>query len=165
MFAFDDDYIDRLNRTREAGKFLKAVTLTESISPLVKKYYVDHEETIVFGGNTYERLHMQWQSLKTSANPAEGATVSVSNIGGEVIKYLKEFDITGNEVVLELLHLDLLSTLTNYWKRRYKILAARYDVLTATFDVGRQLGRNRLPRGVILKDRYPGINSDVPRIF
>lgn len=166
MLTLGDDYIDRLNRNYEGGKWIKAVVLTESISPPVVKYWADHEEAIVYQGNTYEPLHMRWETIKTSqASPTEGATIALSNIGGEVAKYLKEIDITGNPVVLQKLHLDLLNSLTAPWTRRFKVLAARYDIMAAVFDVGRQLGRNRLPRGVITKDKYPGIVSDVPRIF
>lgn len=166
MQTFDADYIDKLNSTYQGGKFLKAVVVTENVSPLVQKYWVDHEKEIEFEGHTWTPLHMRWDNIKTSQSmPIEGATISVSNLGNQAIRYIKTVDISGNEVVLKLLHLDLLSTLTNYWTRRFKILSIRADVHAATFTCGRTLGRNRLPRNVYLKDRYPGLSSDVARIF
>lgn len=134
-------------------------------APLTK-YWVDHEESIVFAGNTYQPLHMVWANIKTSQGmPTEGATVSVSNLGNHAIRYLKDIDISGNEVVIQLLHLDLLSTLTNYWRRRYKVLSVSADQTLATFTVGRELGRNKLPRKVFLRSEWPALSSDVPRIL
>lgn len=166
MNDFDSDYIDRLNRSYESGKFLKAAVLTETVSPLIKKYWVDHEVAIDFGGNTYEPLSMRWNNIKTSqAMPIEGAEIALSNISGAVTQYAKTFDVTGNEVILQLLHLDLLTNLTRYWKRKAKVLGVRMDRQAAIITVGRNLGRNKLPRRVILNDEYPGISADVARIL
>lgn len=166
MIEFGNDYIDRLNRTYKGGKWLKAVILTENPEGPVLKYKVDHEESIVFQGNTYEPLHMRWDNIKTSHGmPTEGATISVSNITSEATNYVKQVDISGNQIIIQLLHLDLLSTLTSYWQRKYKVLGVQADVRVATFTVGRQLGRNRLPRKVFLRDQFKGLTSDVPRIF
>ena len=153
MISFSNDYVDRLNRQYEKGKFIKAVILTESTSPLVKKYWADHEDPIVFQGQTYNPLSMFWDQIKTSGTMMDmGAEVALSNIGNQVVEYIKDIDITGNEVIMQLLHLDLLSTLTSHWKRKLKVLAVRADVNVAIFTLGRELGRNRLPRRLILPE-------------
>jgi len=164
---YDRDYIDSLNKVYRGGKFIKAIVLTENPVGPVRRYWADHEEAISFAGNTYEPLHMRWDNIKTSASmPIEGASISVSNLTGAVRRYIREIDITGNEVIIQLLHLDLLATLTTYWQRKGKVLAGpSADVLTGTFIVGRQLGRNRLPRKVFLRSDFPGLTSDIPRIF
>lgn len=164
MQDFDGDYISRLNSTYKAGKFLKAVQVTES--PEVVKYWVDHEKPITFEGHVWESLPMRWDGIKTSQSmPIEGATISISNLGNQAVRYIKTVDISGSEIILKLLHLDLLSTLTHYWTRRYKILSIRADVHAATFTCGRVLGRNKLPRNLYLKDRYRGLSDDIARIF
>jgi hypothetical protein len=146
--------------------FIKAVVVTEHTSPLVNKYWADYEREIEFDGNTYEPLHMHWGNVKTSgAMLTEGSDISVSNLGNRAIKYVKQLDISGNPVRLQILHLDLLDSLTSYWQRVFRLIAIRADVQTATFTIGRQFNRNKLPRRVYLKDDFPGLNSDVPRIF
>ena len=168
MINYDPDYIDKLNAQYESGKWIKAAIVTETVSPPVKRYFADHETPIQFDGNTYEPLSMRWDNIKTSQSmPTDGAEVALSNITGQVTAYIKEFDITGNQIVIQLLHLDLLSTLTSSdkYRRQFKVLGVRYDNLAAIVTVGRNLGRNRLPRGIILADEFPGISADVPRIL
>lgn len=165
MIDFNADYIARLNAQYQKGKFLKACIVTESISPLVKRYFVHHEDPITFEGQNYVPLAMYWDSVKTSMSmPTEGMNVALSNIGNQVVRYLKEIDITGNEVVLQLIHLDLLSTLTSYWRRKAQVRAVRADLNAAVFVLGRQLGQNQLPRRVMLAEEFPGISSEFPTI-
>src|SRR4030095_16747064 len=159
------DYVDLLNRQYGAGKFIKAVVLTEGLSPLVVKYFADHEDSITFQGHAYTPLHMLWDQIKTNAGMSmEGADVAGSNLANIAVRYLKEIDIAGNPVTLQLLHLDMLSVLTNYWTRYFKVLGVRADDHAAIFSVGRYLGRNRLPRNVLTVENAPGLNSDIPRI-
>ena len=134
-------------------------------APLIR-YWADHESAIDFKGNTYVPLHMVWQNIKTTQGmPTEGASISVGNLGNIAVRYVKAWDVTGNTVIIQLLHLDLLSNLTNYWQRRYKVLGVQADQMLATFSVGRQLGKNKLPRRVFTRQLFKGISSDVPRIF
>ena len=166
MIGYDEDYVDRLNRQYEGGKFIKAAEVTETVSPLVVSYWVDHEEAITFEGHSYQPLPMRWDNIKTSQSmPTEGAEIILSNIAGQVTQYIKTMDITGNPITIKLIHLDLLSNLTNYYRRYFKVLGIRYDRQAAVVTVGRNLGRNRLPRGIILASEYPVISSDVPRIL
>jgi hypothetical protein len=153
--AFGTDFLDNLNRTSGRGKLIKAVQVTES--PGTIKYWADHEDSFVFEGHTYVPLAMFWQGIKNSVGmPAEGATVGLSNIGNKVIKYVKDVDITGNPVVLQLLPFDLLlmssAPLTSYWKRRFNLLSVKADVNAAVFSCGRDLGKNRLPRRLIFPE-------------
>lgn len=155
MIQFQNDYVDRLNRQYNKGKFIKAVIVTTNptVIPATKEYWADHEDAIVFNGNTYQPLAMHWGQIKTTTTMSmQGAEVALSNIGGQVVEYLKTTDITGNEVIMQLLHLDLLATLTNHWQRKLKVLAVRADVNVAVFTLGRELGRNRLPRRLILPE-------------
>jgi hypothetical protein len=154
MINMELDYIDMLNRQYQGGKWLKAALLIESRSPLVEKYFVEHEDPITFQGRTSIPLHMFWEGLKTSVGmPTEGSNIALSNLGNQVVKYLgKNMDPSGLEVTLQLLHLDLLNTLTRPYERYFKIIAARADQNMAVFVLGRQFGRNRLPRRMIFAD-------------
>jgi len=161
---FENDFIDRLNRTSGKGKVIKAAILTETLSPLVKKYWADHEEPITFQGNTYQPLHMFWENVKTGVGmTSEGANIGLSNLGNQVVKYLKEIDPTGNQVVLQMFNLDLIATMTRPWQRLFKVLAVRADTNAAVFILGRDFGRNKITRGVLTADEAPGLNSSVPR--
>jgi hypothetical protein len=163
LINFQTDYISRLNAQYQKGQFLKAVIVTES--PSVTRYFVHHEDSITFEGHAYTPLAMHWENIKTSMSmPTEGMQVALSNVGNQVVKYLKEVDITGNEVVMQLIHLDLLSTLTNYWRRKTRVRGVRADMNAAVFILGRELGQNQLPRRVMLAEEYPGISSEFPTI-
>lgn len=169
MFAFDDEYIDRLNRRYSKGQFLKAVIFTEdpTQNPQVKKYWVDHDQQITFQGNVYERLHMKWSGIKTSTGmDLEGANISVSNLARKAEDYVETIDVKGNEVVIQILHLDLLATLTNFYERLYRVMAVRADAQVITFTVGRDLGRgHQLPPEVMLKEDYPGLIDNPLRLL
>lgn len=105
----------------------------------------------MFAGQTYSPLSMFWERITISAGmPTEVGEVALSNVGNQVVRFIKEVDITGNTVLLQLLHLDLLSQITARWTQLTKILASRADINAAVFILGRDLGRNRLPRRMIL---------------
>jgi len=159
MLIFDDAYLSKLTGRYGKGTFLKAIVFTESTSPLVKKYWVDHQQEIVFQGNTYERLHMKWGNIKASSGmDLEGATISVSNLARKAEDYVETIDIKGNEILLQFLHLSLLNTLTRFYERLFRVMAVHADAMTITFTVGRDLGRgHQLPPEVMLKEDYPGL--------
>lgn len=138
--------------------------VTENLSPLTVRYFVDHEESITFEGHTYTPLHMYSDKLKTSMGmQTETAEIALSNVGNQVVKYLREIDISEMPCMLQLLHLDLLGTLTQYWHRSFKILGVRADQTLAVFMLGREIGRNQLPRDVLTAVEAPGLNSDTVR--
>lgn len=153
MLSFEPDYLDKINAQYEGGKWLKTAIVTESISPLVKRYWVDHEDQIIYGGNTYDPLPMYWEGIKTSVGmPTEGASVALSNLGNIVWKYMKVIDPSAMPVVLQLLHLDLLSIITRPYERYYKVRNAKGDQSAVLFTLGRELGQNKLPRRVIMPE-------------
>jgi len=154
MIDLELDYIDKLNAQYSAGKWIKGVILVES--PGVKQYWAEHEDPITFAGNVYGSLHMYWEGMKTSVGmPIEGANVALSNVGNVVVKYLKTMDPSGMLVTLQLLHLDLLNKITRPYERYFKILGAKADLNLAVFTLGREFGKNRLPRRMIMADEMP----------
>ena len=166
MLALTDEYIAKLNATTSGGIFIKTVEFVEDYTGPVMRYFVDHTESIVFNGNTYLPAKMVWENLKTSHGMTiDAATISVANLGGLVGKYIKEIDLSDNDVTMRLLHLDLLSQLTGHWSRRGFILSVGASVSVVTFTVGRRLGRNVLPRKVFTQVEFPGLPSEVPRIL
>jgi len=145
---------------------MKAVELVEDPSGPVVRYFVDHEESIVFAGHTYLPLHMIWDNLRTSQSmPIDAATVTVSNIAKLAGQYIKSIDVTDNEVTLRLLHLDLLSQTTGHWARKGTVLGVSGNAASVTFTVGRRLGRNVLPRKVYTSREFPALSNEVARIF
>ena len=169
MLLLSSEFIQRLNAQYQGGLFVKVVELVEDpdAGPLIR-YFVDHTEPITWNGNTYNPLHMAWDNIKTSAGmPIDAATISISNIeyGGVPAQYIKTIDVTDNEVTLRILHLDLLNEITGHWVRTGTVLAVSGDVSVITFTVGRRLGRNVLPRKIFLQRDWPGLSSEIPRIF
>jgi hypothetical protein len=163
LLTLDADYIDKLNSQYEGGRFIKSVILIEdpTQNPQIIKYYADNPEAVTFNGNTYQPLSMSWSGIKTSEGmPTSGTTVTIANIGNQVNKYLRTLDITGNKCTLQILHMDLLNLVTGYWQRNYKILGVNANNILAVFTVGRNVGRNKLPREVMLKTEFPGLTSD-----
>src|SRR5215831_10056722 len=104
MLNLGPDYIQKFNAQYQGGKFIKAVILTEDPSVPTLTYWADNEEAITYQGHTYTPLRMRWDNIKTSQSMTiEGATIAVSNLGGQAVKYIKDLDITGNGVALQLL--------------------------------------------------------------
>ena len=117
------------------------------------RYWADHQDSFTFAGNVYTPLRMLWTGLQTSVGmPTSGSTVALSNVANQVVHYLNEIDPSGMAVILQLLHIDLLSSLTKFKEGSFKILSTRADMTAAVFTLGRELGKNRLPRRMILAD-------------
>src|SRR5215471_21766552 len=124
MLNLGPDYIEKFNAQYQGGKFIKAVILTEDPSIPTLTYWADNEEGITYLGHAYTALRMRWDNIKTSGSMTiEGATITVSNLGGYAVKYIKELDISGNSVTLQLLHLDLLNSFTVPWQRFAKVIS------------------------------------------
>ena len=154
MIQYELDYIDKINAQYEGGKWIKTAILVESAS--VTNYWAEHEDPIVFAGHSYQPLHQYWEGVKTSVGmPIEGGNVALSNTGNVVVKYLKTLDPSGLAVTLQLLHLDLLNKITRPYERYFKIMSAKADMNVAVFTLGREFGKNRLPRRMIQADEMP----------
>lgn len=169
--AFSSAYIQALNEQYQSGRFLKAVILTEDPSISTKKYYVDNETSITFQSNTYSPLEMSWSGYTVSAAmPLPTMTVNISNIGGEVIDYLETLDIIGNDVVLQILHIDRSGVVEDVTTAKdevaLQVQSIVGDDMVASFTLGLNLGLNdMLPRGVMTKAKYPGMIDDVIRLM
>ena len=163
MKNFSSGFIDRLNAQESGGVFLKAAILTETTSPLVKKYFVDFERTITFDGNAYTPLPMRWEGSDMGAGMAlPTVNVTVPNIGGEVINYLEGTDLLGNEVVLQIFHLDLLGTPTDVDKQTLYVMTIQGNLETAVFRLGLNMALGEmLPRHVITRKEFPGVPDDI----
>lgn len=159
------DWVDRLNALYTDGtRFLKVVELTES--PGSVSYWVDNPEPIVFNGNTYTPLAMRWENIKTSQSMTiEGWNIAISNLSGQAVRYLKQFDPSGCPVWMRLLHTKLLASATVHWKRYGKILSVRGTPAAVQFTIGRQLGRNMQPNELFLQSEFPSLTSEIPKIL
>ena len=162
---FTEGFITRLNKEQAGGKFLKAIIVTESVSPLTLKYFVDNESSIVFNGNTYEPLSMSWQDFEVSREMnLPSMKITTPNIGGEVVDYVESIDILEHDVVLQLLHYDLLSDVNAKDELLLQIQAVEGDDMVAQFTLGLNLGfQDTLPRKVVLKTEYPGLTETYVR--
>jgi len=165
--TLDADYIDKLNRTWAGGVFIKTVRITIDPDIPTYEYWADVEDSFSFNGNTYDPVRMAWGKVKlTNTMSLPSATVTISNIGGVAEDYIEELDITENEILLQLLHKDLLATLTNFWSMKYKIKGIRANRQVASVTVTKDIGvRDKLPKQVALVKNLPGIVKSGIRIF
>jgi hypothetical protein len=165
MLILDDAYVRKLTANYEGGRFIKTVELVENPVGPVISYWANNPEPITWNGHTYSPIMMMWDNIKTSQGMnIEAATISVSNLAGLVGKYIKQIDVTGNEVTLRLLHADLLNKITGHWERRAKIISIKANQTIMIFSIGRWLGRGVLPRKIYTQTEFPGLSPEVPRI-
>jgi len=73
--------------------------------------------------------------------------------------------VTENEVTCRLMHQDLLYQTTGHWVRKLEVISVGADPRLVVFTVGRNLGRNVLPRKVYLQGEFPGLSSETPKIL
>ncbi len=163
-----DAYIARLNAKTAGGVFLKALILTENNTGPVKRYFVEHDKTIIFNGNTYYPLSMSWGDFEVSRGMMlPSMRVSVPNMGAstlidgeeiQAVDYIETKDVLEHDVVLQLLHLDLLGDANAKFERLLQVQYVEADDLICSFVLGWNLGlQEQLPREVILQDEFPGI--------
>lgn len=165
MLSLGQDWVDQLNAGLSDGtKFIKTVELTESPGNI--SYWADHEEPITFAGYTYTPLNMRWDELKKSQGMGiEPFRISVSNLTGAAVRYIKQIDVTSNPIWIRLLHTKLLTSATVHWKHYGKVKAVQGTVTTVTFTVGRDLGRNMQPNELFLMAEFPSLVADRPEIL
>lgn len=163
--SLGQDWVDALNSALSDGtKFIKTVELTESPGNI--SYWADHEEAITYNGNTYTPLGMRWDDLKKSQGMGiEPFKISVSNLTGAAVRYIKQVDVTSNPVWIRLLHTKLLNSATVHWKHYGKVRAVQANVTTVTFTIGRDLGRNMQPNELFLAAEFPSLTSETPKIL
>lgn len=165
MKTFSSAYIAKINAENTGGVLLKAVAVTESTNPLVIKRFIDHDQALVIDGDTYNPLPMRWDGFEMSGTMnLPGMKISTFNLGQQVSDYVESIDILENDVVLKLVHIDLLGDVQAKDEMAFQIKMIEGDDLFITFELGINLGLNDLlPRGVITKDEFPGIVDDVIR--
>ena len=163
MKLFSDDYIARLNAQHSGGVFVKAAVLT--VAPGDLRYYADTQHTIVFDGQTYQPLAMAWGNMGQSGQMAlPNVQVTVPNVTGIVGAFLETTSLLGNDVILHLLHLDLLGIVTDADNTRLQIMMVEWDRERAIFTLGLNVAlTDNLPRAVITRAEFPGVPDAMRR--
>lgn len=160
--GFSSGFIDRLNRTYNAGVWLRAAAVTHAEG---SDYWVHYGEPLVFQGHTYQPLPMEWDGVEASSTmQLPGVRVSVSNVQGKAEEYVDTVNLLGKDVVLQILHLDLLGTATDVESIRLQVQSIAITTSTLTLTCGLNLGLNDLvPKYVITKSEFPGNTDDIRR--
>jgi len=169
--SFTQPYIDRLNRDTEQGIFFWALILTETTSPLKKRYFVDHDRPITFAGNTYQPIAMALSDYEISRTmQLPSVRVSIPNFGQRVevetgvfrgaVDYVEEIDVLEHDVTLQLLHLNLLGDANAKDETALKIQSIEGDDSVAVFTLGVGAGQDDLlPPKVVTRKVFPGVMS------
>jgi hypothetical protein len=160
--GFSSAFIDRLNRTYNAGVWLKAAVVSYEGGT---DYWVHYGESITFKGNVYQPLPMQWEGIDASATMSlPGIRVSVSNIQGIAEAYVDTVDLLGKDVRLQILHLDLLGTPKDVDEVAVQVQSIEITTSAVSILCGLNMGLNdSLPRNVIQKSEFPGNSDDIRR--
>jgi hypothetical protein len=157
------DYIARLNARHFGGVFFKAAVIV--VDGFTTLYFADLNETVTFDGHTYERLAMRWEgNSQTSQGSLPTVSVTVSNVNGRVGTYLEQQILIGCDVTLQLLHLDLLATVTDQDAVKLQVMAVQWNRQQAVFTLGVNLAlQEMLPRHVITASEFPGVPDSLRR--
>jgi len=157
------DYIARLNARHAGGVFFKAAVIVVDGSTTL--YVADINESITFDGHAYERLAMRWEgNAQTSQGSLPTVSVTVSNVTGRVGTYLEQQILIGCDVTLQLLHLDLLATVTDQDAVKLQVMAVQWNRQQAVFTLGVNLAlQEMLPRFVITAAEFPGVPDSLRR--
>lgn len=174
--TFTEAFITRLNAKHSGGTFVKALILTESNTGPVKRYFVDHPRDVVFAGNTYKPLPMSWTGMDASRRlDLPAVRVTVPNFGAQIevtagvfrgaVDYVETIDCLENDVVLQILHLDLLADTSAKDEFLFTLQSVDSDDRAAVFTLGLSLGlKDLLPREIMTKEEFPGIPDTVERM-
>lgn len=161
--AFTSDWIAHLNANHSGGVFFLAVAIT--VGPGDIRYYADTQRSIVFDGQTYNPRYMAIDGLgQTSQQNLPAVRLVVSNVLGDVGTFLETFDLSGHDIVVRLLHLDLLGSVSNQDSVQLQVLTAECDEQVATFSLGLNIGLSEiLPRHLITAAEFPGVPEGLRR--
>lgn len=163
MKVFTSEWIERLNAQTQGGIFFLAAEL--SVAEGDVRYYATMQYPVDFEGHTYQPLPMLVEGLaQNSQQNLPAVRLMTTNVTGAVGAFLETTDILGHDVLLRLLHLDLLGNTANQDQARLHVLAVEWDQQQATFSLGINIGLNEiLPRGLISASEFPGVPEGLRR--
>jgi len=156
---FSDAWIARLNAQHGGGRFFRAA-IVELIVGSDTRYVADVTDPFTFNSQLYTPLPFRVEGLElTSQRELPRISISVSNITGAISEVLEASSPIGNDIILQLLHEDLLGTVTDVDQIALNILQVTWRPgEIARFQCGLNLGlTDQLPRHVFTRAEYPGI--------
>lgn len=163
MKIFTTEWLARLNAQQGGGVFFFAIDLTVGVSDV--RYYADAQQTIVFNGHDYTPLPLLVEGVgQTAEQSLPGIRVTTSNVTGVVGAFLETTDLLGNDLIVRLLHMDLLGSTSNQDQGVLQIVACEWDDEQATLTAGLNIGlQDILPRGIISAAEFPGMPEGLRR--
>lgn len=163
MKTFTADWLARLNAQQGGGVFFFAVDLTVDVGDV--RYYADAQHAVSFDGNTYAPLPLLVEGLgQTSQQSLPAIRVTTSNVTGDVGAFLETTDLLGHDLVVRLLHMDLLGSTSNQDQAVLQIVSCDWDDQQATITAGLNIGlQDILPRGLISAAEFPGMPEGLRR--
>lgn len=163
MKTFSNNWIARLNAQHSGGVFIKAAILV--VDGSTTKYYADVHDAITFDGNQYSPLPMVWEGEAQAASmELPSVRVTVPNVDGAVGAFVETTNVLGNDVTLQILHLDLLSVVTDVDKVTLQVMLIEWNGEMATFTLGINLALDQqLPKHVITRSEFPGVPDQFRR--
>ncbi len=130
------------------------------------RYYTNHDETVVFNGNSYLSLPCQVDNLNSNIKGEIPAIkVILSNLGNEALEVFETYDVLENNITIRMINLDTLSDTTAQDSADLIIVATSTSGPIATLVLGLPIGaREEIPRERFTNADFPGIPQD-PTFF
>lgn len=163
MKSFSSSWIEHLNSTSDQGVFVKIAQVT---LPTTTLYLADTQAPLTFNGQVYQPRAMTWEGWEqTSQQSLPTIQVTVTDIDGVVGDFLERTNVLGLDVVLGIVHEDLLGTVTDVESVRLSIMAVDWQPgVSSTFHVGLDLALSELlPKGIITASEFPGVPESLRR--
>lgn len=165
MKLFSDTAIALLNSLygSSQGAWVKAADVV--IDDTTTLYFVDNLDAITFNGHTYTPLPMGWKGIGQNASMAlPSIQITVPNVTGQIDAFMDGAELAGNDVILWILHLDLLGTVSDADKVNLHIALIEWNWQSAVFTLSINLGlSDQLPKHVMSRTDFPGIPDSYRR--
>ena len=164
--------IVELNRDYGGGVFFEAIIVTRDMQsdPQVKDYFCHYSRPISFNGNVYTPEPMKFDASFAMTERMEMPSVKINllNIGGIADSYLHDptIKIRKNDIVQQVLHIDSHGVVTEFDKDRLQIqvISGSPGKGTAVIFAGLNMRlTDKVPRGTLETNEFPGIRGDVVR--
>ena len=172
MKGLSSNLIADLNKDYDAGVFFEAIIVTRDMDavPQVKDYFCNFQRPFVYLGNEYRPEPMEWDASFSLSKSMELPVIKINlaNIGAVVDGYLHDpaVKVRRNDLVQQILHISNTGVITEYDRDvlQIQVISGNSGAGTATIFAGWNMRLDdRVPRGTIETNEFPGIRGDAIR--
>ena len=162
--TFSNAFVEELNKDHSAGIFVRAVELA---IPAGTERFVAWEQPVIWQGNTYTPIYMEWSGLESDRGmQIPQMSVVVPAAYGQVMDWVEEVDIRELDATFRILHLDQLSDTESQDSFTLQVQTVTADDVIVVIGCSLTISlEDHLPRGAIMKSEFPGIPENAAKIL